>query len=152
MTTVTPPTGPTILGIDVIMVATGLSAVATFAVLLAIYAATTARDPMIKRVKALNERREQLKSPFQGRDQLDQVSRDHAARVRMEGQRPHRQPGRNRLLHHPAVPEMHPVECPDRDRDAHASNASACSARITRSSSASSTLNGPISSRRNVTQ
>jgi tight adherence protein C len=56
------PTGPTIMGIDVIMVASVLSAVATFAVLVAIYAATTVRDPMVKRVKALNERREQLKA------------------------------------------------------------------------------------------
>ncbi|MEN2785840.1 type II secretion system F family protein [Sphingomonas qilianensis] len=54
--------GPTILGIDVMMVATMLAAVAAFAVLLAIYAATTVRDPMAKRVKALNERREQLKA------------------------------------------------------------------------------------------
>jgi tight adherence protein C len=44
------------------MVATALSAVATFCVLVAIYAATTVRDPMAKRVKALNERREQLKA------------------------------------------------------------------------------------------
>ena len=57
---VTPPAGPTLLGFDVIWVATILSAVATFAVLLAIYAATTVRDPMARRVKALNERREQL--------------------------------------------------------------------------------------------
>jgi tight adherence protein C len=57
-----PPAGPTILGIDVIMVATFLAAVATFAVLLAIYAATTVKDPMAKRVKALTERREQLKA------------------------------------------------------------------------------------------
>ena len=57
-----PPAGPTIMGIDVIMVASALSAVATFAVLVAIYAATTVRDPMAKRVKALNERREQLKA------------------------------------------------------------------------------------------
>jgi tight adherence protein C len=56
------PTGPHILGFDVIWVATMLSAVATFAVLLAIYAATTVRDPMARRVKALNERREQLKA------------------------------------------------------------------------------------------
>ena len=54
--------GPTILGVDVIWVATMLSAVATFAVLLAIYAATTVRDPMARRIKALNERREQLKA------------------------------------------------------------------------------------------
>src|SRR5438045_6410555 len=57
-----PPSGPTILGFDVIWVATMLSAVATFAVMLAIYAATTVKDPMARRVKALNERREQLKA------------------------------------------------------------------------------------------
>jgi len=54
--------GPTLLGFDVIWVATLLSAVATFAVMLAIYAATTVKDPMARRVKALNERREQLKA------------------------------------------------------------------------------------------
>jgi tight adherence protein C len=54
--------GPTILGVDVIWVATLLSAVATMAVLIAIYAATTVKDPMARRVKALNERREQLKA------------------------------------------------------------------------------------------
>ena len=53
---------PTLLGVDVMWVATLLSAVATFAVLVAIYAATTVRDPMSRRVKALNERREQLKA------------------------------------------------------------------------------------------
>ncbi|MFN3726051.1 MAG: type II secretion system F family protein [Allosphingosinicella sp.] len=58
----TPPAGPTLLGIDLILVATLLSAVATFAVLVAIYAVTTVRDPMARRVKALNERREQLKA------------------------------------------------------------------------------------------
>jgi tight adherence protein C len=57
----TPP-HPTLLGVDVIMVATVLAAVATLAVLVAIYAATTVNDPMAKRVKALNERREQLKA------------------------------------------------------------------------------------------
>src|SRR6476469_6449741 len=57
-----PPSGPTILGFDIIWIATMLSAVATFAVLLAIYAATTVKDPMARRVKALNERREQLKA------------------------------------------------------------------------------------------
>jgi tight adherence protein C len=50
------------MGIDVVMVATFMAAVATFAVLVAIYAATTVKDPMAKRVKALNERREQLKA------------------------------------------------------------------------------------------
>ena len=57
-----PPAGPTLMGVDVLWVATILSAVAAFAVLLAIYAATTVRDPMAKRVKSLNERREQLKA------------------------------------------------------------------------------------------
>ncbi len=57
-----PSAGPTLMGIDVTMVATALAAVATFAVLVAIYAVTTVRDPMAKRVKALNERREQLKA------------------------------------------------------------------------------------------
>ena len=53
---------PTILGVDVFWVATLLAGVAAFAVLVAIYAATTVRDPMVKRVKALNDRREQLKA------------------------------------------------------------------------------------------
>ena len=56
------PIHPTLLGVDVIWVATILSGVAAFAVLVAIYAATTVRDPMAKRVKALNDRREQLKA------------------------------------------------------------------------------------------
>jgi tight adherence protein C len=43
-------------------VGTLLAAMATFAVLLAIYAASTVRDPMARRVKSLNERREQLKA------------------------------------------------------------------------------------------
>jgi tight adherence protein C len=57
-----PSGGPHILGFDVIFIATMLSAVATLAVMLAIYAATTVKDPMVRRVKALNERREQLKA------------------------------------------------------------------------------------------
>ena len=57
-----PQSGPNVLGMDVVMVATFLAATATFAVLVAIYAATTVKDPMAKRVKALNERREQLKA------------------------------------------------------------------------------------------
>ena len=54
--------GPTLLGVDVLWVATILSAVATLAVIFALYTATTVRDPMASRVKALNERREQLKA------------------------------------------------------------------------------------------
>jgi tight adherence protein C len=50
------------MGFDVYWIATILMVVASMAVLLAIYAAVTVRDPMAKRVKALNERREQLKA------------------------------------------------------------------------------------------
>ena len=56
------PAGPTLLGFDILWVATMLSAVAMLALLFAIYMAMTVRDPMAKRVKALNERREQLKA------------------------------------------------------------------------------------------
>lgn len=57
----TPP-GPTLLGFDVILVGTVLAGIAAAAVMIAIYAAVTVRDPMAKRVKSLNERREQLKA------------------------------------------------------------------------------------------
>jgi tight adherence protein C len=57
----TPP-GPTLLGVDVVFVGSILAGVAAVAVIFAIYTAVTVRDPMTKRVKALNERREQLKS------------------------------------------------------------------------------------------
>ncbi|WP_225204900.1 type II secretion system F family protein [Novosphingobium huizhouense] len=57
----TPP-GPTLLGFNVIAVGSILAGIAAAAVMLAIYAAITVRDPMAKRVKALNERREQLKA------------------------------------------------------------------------------------------
>jgi tight adherence protein C len=56
------PKGPMLLGFDVIVVGTLLAAIAAFAVVLAIYAAVTIRDPMAKRVKALEARREQLKA------------------------------------------------------------------------------------------
>jgi tight adherence protein C len=58
----TNPGGPTLMGVDVLWVATLLSAVATIAVMFAIYTAITVRDPMARRVKVLNERREQLKA------------------------------------------------------------------------------------------
>ncbi len=57
----TPP-GPTLLGIDVIFFGTVLAGLATLFVMFAIYTAVTIRDPMQKRVKALNDRREQLKA------------------------------------------------------------------------------------------
>jgi tight adherence protein C len=56
------PGGPTLLGVDVLWVATLLAGVATFMVLVALYAIMTVRDPMARRVKALNDRREQLKA------------------------------------------------------------------------------------------
>ncbi|MEM7703754.1 MAG: type II secretion system F family protein [Pseudomonadota bacterium] len=56
------PSGPTLLGFDVIFVGTVLAAIASLAVMFAIYTALTIKDPMSKRVKALNERREELKA------------------------------------------------------------------------------------------
>jgi len=52
----------TLLGLDIMTIATMMSAMAVFALMVAIYAASTVRDPMAKRIKALNERREQLKA------------------------------------------------------------------------------------------
>jgi tight adherence protein C len=54
--------GPTLLGFDVLWIATILSGVAALAVITAIYAAMTVKDPMARRVQALNDRREQLKA------------------------------------------------------------------------------------------
>ncbi|HAU22858.1 MAG TPA: pilus assembly protein TadC [Erythrobacter sp.] len=56
------PAGPTLLGFDLILVGTILAGIAAFAVLMAIYAAVTVKDPMAKRVKSLNDRREELKA------------------------------------------------------------------------------------------
>lgn len=56
------PPGPTLLGVDVIFAGSILMGIAAAAVMLAIYAAITVRDPMAKRVKSLNERRDQLKA------------------------------------------------------------------------------------------
>ncbi|KLI64256.1 type II secretion system F family protein [Aurantiacibacter marinus] len=55
-------TSPTLLGVDVILVGSILAGMAAAAVLMAIYAAVTVRDPMAKRVKALNDRRTELKT------------------------------------------------------------------------------------------
>lgn len=54
--------GPTLLGFDVILIGTFLVGVAALAVVLAIYAAVTVKDPMAKRVSALNARRNELKT------------------------------------------------------------------------------------------
>ncbi|TIX51319.1 type II secretion system F family protein [Alteraurantiacibacter aquimixticola] len=59
---ITPSSGPTLLGVDVVLVGTVLSGLAAFAVILAIYAAVTVKDPMAKRVKSLNDRRAELKT------------------------------------------------------------------------------------------
>jgi len=58
----THPAAPTLLGVDVTLVGTILAGIAAAAVLLAIYAAITVRDPMAKRVHTLNARREELKA------------------------------------------------------------------------------------------
>ncbi|MEP3050264.1 MAG: type II secretion system F family protein [Erythrobacter sp.] len=57
-----PQPGPTLLGFDVIVVGTVLAGLAAFAVIMAVYAAVTIKDPMSKRVKALEERRDELKA------------------------------------------------------------------------------------------
>ncbi|WP_137681074.1 type II secretion system F family protein [Aurantiacibacter suaedae] len=54
--------GPTLLGVDIILVGSILAAIAAMAVFFAIYTAVTVKDPMAKRVKALNARRDELKS------------------------------------------------------------------------------------------
>ena len=54
-------TGPTLLGFDVILIGSILAGFAALAVLFAIYTAVTIKDPMQKRVKALEGRREELK-------------------------------------------------------------------------------------------
>ncbi|GAA3791626.1 type II secretion system F family protein [Qipengyuania pelagi] len=56
------PAGPTLLGVDIMVVGSILAAIAAVAVLFAIYTAVTISDPMAKRVKALNARREELKA------------------------------------------------------------------------------------------
>jgi len=56
------PVHPHLAGIDVYWIGTALALVCAGMVMVAIYAAITVRDPMQKRVKALNERREQLKA------------------------------------------------------------------------------------------
>ena len=69
--------GPTLLGIDVIWVGTILAFMAVLAIMSAVYAAVTIRDPMAKRVKALNDRRDQLKSGL-----MTQNSKKRASLVR----------------------------------------------------------------------
>ncbi len=72
----TPP-GPTLLGVDVLWAGSILAGLAAVAVMFAIYTAVTIRDPMVKRVKALNERRDQLKSGI-----ITQTAKKRASLVR----------------------------------------------------------------------
>jgi len=69
----------TYVGIDATTIATLMMGMALVALMIAMYAATTARDPMAKRVKALNERREQLKAGITAstrkRTRLNQTSK-----------------------------------------------------------------------------
>ena len=56
------PQGPMLLGFDVMLIGSILAGIAAMAVVFAVYTAVTIRDPMAKRVKALNERRDELKA------------------------------------------------------------------------------------------
>jgi len=56
------PSGPSVLGVDVILVGSVLAGFAAAAMFYAVYTAVTVRDPMAKRVKALNARRDELKT------------------------------------------------------------------------------------------
>ena len=58
---ITPSHGPTLLGVDVILVGSILAGLTALGMILTIYAAVTVKDPMAKRVKNLNARREELK-------------------------------------------------------------------------------------------
>jgi len=62
----TQPAGPTLLGFDIIFVGSILAGVAAMAMVFAVYAALTVRDPMVKRVKSLNARRDELKLGLMG--------------------------------------------------------------------------------------
>ena len=57
-----PTPAGTLFGLTATDFGTLLAALATLSILFALYAVMTVRDPMAKRVKALNERREQLKA------------------------------------------------------------------------------------------
>jgi tight adherence protein C len=57
-----PPQHFSVFGLDVVWAATFLAALGVVAVIVAIYNAATVRDPMTRRIKSLNDRREQLKA------------------------------------------------------------------------------------------
>jgi tight adherence protein C len=75
------PAGPSLLGFDVILVGSILAGIAAAAMVFAIYNAVTVRDPMSRRVKALNARREELKAGIikgSGRKRQSLVRRSEA--------------------------------------------------------------------------
>ena len=69
--------GPTLLGFNVILVGTVVAALIALAAVYAFYGSITIRDPMAKRLKALNERRNELKTGL-----LASNSRKRASLVR----------------------------------------------------------------------
>jgi len=105
---------------------------------------------------------QQLDAALESREQVDPVSQ-HEPRVWPEGHDRDRSSHRSRRLQHSTVTAVHAIEASDR-RDTFAgselvyavgdphSRASASSGGMKRPGSASSTENGPISSRRNVRQ
>ena len=84
---IAPSSGPTLLGVDVILVGTLLAAVAALAAMAAIYAAVTVKDPMSKRVKSLNARRAELKTGMltQGSRKRQSVVRKTDTTEKMKG-------------------------------------------------------------------
>ena len=69
--------GPTLLGFNVILVGTIVAALIALAAVYAFYGSITIRDPMAKRLKSLNERRNELKTGL-----LTSNSRKRASLVR----------------------------------------------------------------------
>src|SRR3546814_17296196 len=73
----TPEATTLFMGLTAVDIATLLAAVATFAAMTALWAVMTVRDPMRGRVKALQERREQLKAGIvASRNRASQVQRN----------------------------------------------------------------------------
>jgi len=84
---IAPAPGPTLLGVDIVLVGSLLAAVAALAAMAAIYAAVTVKDPMAKRVKSLNARRAELKTGMltQGSRKRQSVVRKTDTTEKMKG-------------------------------------------------------------------
>ena len=99
------------------------------------------------------ERAQELDPSLDRADELHEVPLDDRAGMRMKCDHPHGEACRQRRLEYAPVPEVNPVERPDRDGGgSHDSRARARSAGMIRSSFASSTEKGPTSVRRRVVQ